>query len=74
MNGLGDCELCNYTKEAPGWSVSTEIDENGCHTAEFTTPTGARHRSTAPRLPGLRTMLFSDQEVSVAMAIAEFAA
>ena len=25
---------------------------NGTHTAEFTTPTGARHQSTAPPLPG----------------------
>jgi hypothetical protein len=73
-NGLGDCEHCNYTKEAPGWSVSTASDENGCHTAVFITPTGARHRSTAPRLPGLRTMLFSDQEVRIATAITEIAA
>jgi hypothetical protein len=73
-NGLGDCEHRNYTKEAPGWSVSTASDENGCHTAVFITPTGARHRSTAPRLPGLRTMLFSDQEVRIATAITEIAA
>lgn len=50
-NGLGDCEACNYAKEAPGWVVAT-ADENGVHTAEFTTPTGARHRSTPPPLPG----------------------
>lgn len=45
------CERCNYEKEAPGWRV-TACDENGMHTAEFVTPTGARYRSTAPPLPG----------------------
>lgn len=51
LNGLGECEACNYAKEAPGWSVRTsEID--GRHTAEFTTPTDAVYRSTAPPLPG----------------------
>ncbi|MBV9512613.1 MAG: DUF222 domain-containing protein [Mycobacteriaceae bacterium] len=50
-NGLGLCERCNYEKEAPGWRVSAG-DENGTHTAEFITPTGAHHRSTAPPLPG----------------------
>jgi hypothetical protein len=51
-NGLGECEACNYAKEAPGWRVCTSTDENGTHTAEFITPTGARHRSNAPPLPG----------------------
>jgi hypothetical protein len=51
-NGLGLCERCNYTKEAPGWTVSAEIDENGTHTARYTTPTGAHHHSIAPRVPG----------------------
>ncbi|MDV3128730.1 DUF222 domain-containing protein [Mycobacterium sp. 21AC1] len=51
LNGLGECEACNYAKEAPGWSVTTsEVD--GVHTAEFTTPTDAVYRSTAPPLPG----------------------
>jgi hypothetical protein len=53
LNGLGECERCNYAKEAPGWTVATTVDENGGHTAEFITPTGARHRSTAPPLPGV---------------------
>ena len=35
--GLGECERCNYAKEAPGWQV-TVTDENGVHTAEFVTP------------------------------------
>src|SRR3984885_8352512 len=50
INGLGDCEGCNYTKEAPGWNVTTAVDDHGTHTAEFTTPTGAQHRSNAPPL------------------------
>lgn len=52
INGLGACEACNYTKEAPGWEVRTGTAENGLHTAEFTTPTGTSYRSTAPPLPG----------------------
>jgi len=52
VNGLGLCEACNYAKEAPGWSVTTTQDDQGCHTAEFITPTGARHHSKAPPLPG----------------------
>ena len=52
VNGLGLCERCNYTKEADGWLVSTDTAENGTHTAEFTTPTGACHHSTAPPMPG----------------------
>ena len=52
VNGLGDCEACNYAKEAPGWTVTTSQDGNGCHHAEFVTPTGARHHSKAPPLPG----------------------
>uniref|UniRef100_A0A5Q5CAG2 DUF222 domain-containing protein n=1 Tax=Mycobacterium sp. (strain JLS) TaxID=164757 RepID=A0A5Q5CAG2_MYCSJ len=52
-NGLGECEQCNYAKEAPGWQVTAAIDETGTHTAEFTTPTGAVYRSTAPSPPGV---------------------
>jgi hypothetical protein len=52
VNGLGECEACNYAKEAPGWQVSAGVDDTGTHTAEFTTPTGAVYRSTAPPLPG----------------------
>ncbi|MCK0175441.1 13E12 repeat family protein [Mycolicibacterium sp. F2034L] len=52
INGLGECEACNYAKEAPGWQVSTGVDDTGSHTAEFTTPTGAVYRSTAPPVPG----------------------
>ena len=50
-NGLGDCEACNYAKDAPGWTVTT-TEHHGSHSAEFTTPTGATYQSTAPPLPG----------------------
>ncbi|MGB2921326.1 MAG: HNH endonuclease, partial [Mycobacterium sp.] len=50
-NGLGDCEACNYAKEAPGWTVST-TEADGEHRAEYRTPTGAVYQSTAPPLPG----------------------
>jgi hypothetical protein len=50
-NGLGLCERCNYVKESPGWQVIAG-DENGTHTAQFITPTGARYQSSAPPLPG----------------------
>ena len=52
VNGLGECEACNYTKEAHGWRVTTQRERDGTHTSEVTTPTGARHRSKAPPLPG----------------------
>ncbi|BBY29726.1 HNH endonuclease [Mycolicibacterium sediminis] len=51
-NGQGLCEACNYAKEAPGWHTTTQTDENGQHTTELTTPTGATHHSHAPPLPG----------------------
>jgi hypothetical protein len=74
VNGLGECERCNYAKEAPGWQVSASCDETGCHSAEFTTPTGARHRSKAPPLPGLVVVQASDLEVSIGVLIAAHAA
>ena len=69
-NGLGKCERCNYTKEAPGWRV-TAADENGVHTAEFVTPTGARYRSTAPPLPGAPLIAVSEVEVRIGVALAD---
>jgi hypothetical protein len=68
-NGLGACEQCNYAKEAPGWTVHTGSDEDGSHTAEFTTPTGARHRSTAPPLPGLPWIEYSEIEYGISVEI-----
>jgi hypothetical protein len=69
-NGLGECERCNYTKEAPGWRVAT-TDENGVHTADFVTPTGARYRSTAPPLPGAPLIAVSEVEVRIGVALAD---
>jgi hypothetical protein len=71
-NGLGTCESCNYTKEAAGWRVSTVLDENHTHTAEFTTPTGARYRSGAP--PRISIVEVSDLEVRIGVALARHAA
>ncbi len=62
-NGLGMCERCNHTKEAPGWTVDTEVDERGRHTAQFTTPTGACHHSTAPPAPGTPSRPMREIEV-----------
>ncbi|HYO04956.1 MAG TPA: HNH endonuclease, partial [Mycobacterium sp.] len=67
-------ERCNYVKEAPGWTVTATSDETGCHTAEFTTPTGARHLSTAPPLPGPITMELSEVEFRVGIHLARPAA
>ena len=73
-NGLGTCAACNYTKEAPGWRVSTSTDENGSHTAEFTTPTRARQHSKAPALPGPVTITVSKLETRIGISIARHAA
>ena len=54
-NGLGLCEACNYVKEEAGWSVRAGVAENGRHTAQFTTPTGATYTSQAPPVPGTPT-------------------
>ncbi|QZT61839.1 DUF222 domain-containing protein [Mycolicibacterium austroafricanum] len=51
VNGLGECQACNYAKEAPGWHVTT-TDTDGEHTAAFGTPTGATYYSVAPPAPG----------------------
>jgi hypothetical protein len=70
LNGLGECERCNYVKEAPGWRVAA-FEENGTHTAEFVTPTGARYRSTAPPLPGAPMIRVSEVEVRIGVALAD---
>ncbi len=74
VNGLGACERCNYVKEAPGWTVTATSDETGCHTAEFTTPTGARQLSTAPPLPGPTRIDLSEIGVHIGIELAKFAA
>jgi hypothetical protein len=62
-NGLGLCEACNYLKEAHGWQVTTEAGPGRRHTADFTTPTGAHHHSTAPPMPGTPPSPMTDIEV-----------
>lgn len=71
LNGLGECEACNYTKEAPGWAVTT-TDADGAHTAEFRTPTGAVYRSTAPPLPGPPTRTVSVIECGLSIDLVRF--
>ncbi|MCV7380131.1 HNH endonuclease [Mycobacterium alsense] len=70
-NGLGSCERCNYVKEASGWRVTTAVDESGCHTAEFRTPTGARYRSGAPPPPGRLPVDVSEVEMRIAITLAD---
>jgi len=70
LNGLGMCAQCNYTKESPGWEVST-CEENGAHTAEFATPTGAHYRSTAPPLPGTPLITVSEVEIRIGVELAD---
>ena len=68
--GWASVNGCNYAKEAPGWRVAA-ADENGVHTAEFVTPTGARYRSTAPPLPGAPLIAVSEVEVRIGIALAD---
>lgn len=63
INGLGTCAACNFTKEVPGWEVTTDVDESGTHTAEFVTPTGAHYHSVAPPAPGTPTKAMTEVEV-----------
>ncbi len=48
-NGQGLCEACNHAKEAPGWQARASRDDG---TVETWTPTGHRHLSRPPALPG----------------------
>ena len=73
LNGLGLCEACNYTKEAPGWTVTT-TDQNGSHTAEFVTPTHAVYYSIAPPPPGTRITRRSIVEDQFTIDLATFEA
>ena len=38
VNAQGDCEACNYAKEAPGWRARPSITPLG-HVVTITTPT-----------------------------------
>lgn len=73
-NGTGLCEACNYTKEAPGWKMTTHTDENGSHTAVLATPTGTTHRSTAPPAAAWVRHDTSTIEIGIEVAIARHAA
>ncbi len=73
-NGAGTCQACNYTKEAPGWTVATHTDANGTHTALFTTPTGAEHHSTAPPITGWPRIDISETEANIGISLASHAA
>lgn len=74
VNGQGLCEACNYAKEAEGWQVSASVDDHGQHTTDFVTPTGARHQSKAPPLPGRLIVEVSEIETHIAIEIATHAA
>lgn len=50
-NGQGQCEQCNYAKEAPGWR-SRPSPTADRHAVTVISPTGHTYRSTAPPLPG----------------------
>lgn len=56
INGDGLCERHNHVKDLPGWRVgvvATGLDPGGgAHTIEITTPTGQRHRGSAPPILG----------------------
>ncbi|WP_126333506.1 HNH endonuclease [Mycolicibacterium chitae] len=73
-NGQGLCAACNYAKEAGGWKAATAVDEQGRHSTEFITPTGARHHCTAPPLPGRRFVEVSEIETHIAIEIVGHAA
>ncbi|MDX6374996.1 MAG: hypothetical protein QOD98_3984 [Nocardioidaceae bacterium] len=45
-NGQGQCEACNYAKQALGWTARPRPGPR--HTIETVTPTGHRYTSTAP--------------------------
>jgi hypothetical protein len=74
LNGEGLCEACNYAKQAPGWQVDTSIDEDGVHTTEVITPTGAHHHSKAPPQPRPLRIDISEVEAHLSIAIARHAA
>jgi hypothetical protein len=72
-NGLGLCESCNYTKETPGWQVTTSTDNKSArHRADFITPAGAHYHSTAPPLPSRPAHIdISEAEVAIAITLTE---
>ena len=65
VNGQGLCEHCNYAKEQAGWAVRVVPDDSGRHTTEYTTPTGAVYRSTAPPIAGGLRVLTRDIHIVI---------
>jgi Domain of unknown function (DUF222) len=59
-NGWGNCEACNYTKQAPGWRTVRIPSPDGRHEVEVITPTGHRYRSRPPDQPGHRPRIETD--------------
>jgi hypothetical protein len=53
-NAAGLCEACNHIKELPGWKAQPRPGPR--QTIELRTPTGHSYRSTAPPLPGVRSL------------------
>ena len=70
LNGRGTCEACNYTKQAAGWRATTRHEDDGTHSCDVITPTGARHRSKAPPLPGWPGRRSSIVEIAFANELA----
>ena len=63
VNGLGMCECCNYTKDGDGWDVHAGQGPDTRHTAQFRTPTGSHHHSTAPPAAGTPSRPMTEIEV-----------
>lgn len=69
VNGQGMCEDCNHAKQAPGWKSEPVHAPGGRHTVVTTTPTGHRHRSSAPpvfrkRMQSRRSSPIEDRLIS----------
>lgn len=54
-----------HVKEVSGWPVTATTDENGSHTAGFTTPTGMYYHSGAPPPPGPLAVGVSELETTI---------
>ena len=63
VNGLGMCECCNYTKDGDGWEVNAGGLPEQRHSADFRTPTGSHHHSTAPPAPGTPSRPMTEIEI-----------
>jgi hypothetical protein len=68
-NGQGLCEACNLVKESRGWHARRR--PGGRHRVETTTPTGHRHTSRSPALPGAADLAWtSPLELTAATLVA----